>query len=164
MEETLENFNYTRTATNLANLTSLLNLNKTNYLMSLTLNNIKSTNYNLDTNVVSSNLNNTFNTFRLQTNQNLECVNYLKVLNSTATSNCFFNNSQSNDLPNAFAMPIFLQLAWSFLFCLIVFISTAGNMIICWIILFHKRMRSVTNMYLCRFSSFAFFFFDIKFR
>lgn len=70
---------------------------------------------------------------------------------------CLIGSKLSNDsqLLNEFAMPLVQQLIWSFIFGLIVFISTAGNLIICWIILFHRQMRSVTNFHLCMLSLFS---------
>lgn len=128
-----------------------------------TLNNTIRNNYNLDTSIVnlSSNINSyitvnnsnvnlnatSVNSTTLQLhNENLNCIDFFK------NGSCLINSQLSNEsqlLLNDFAMPLFQQLIWSFIFGCIVFVASAGNCIICWIILFHKRMRSVTNFHLC---------------
>ena len=88
-------------------------------------------NYNLDTNIANLNLN--------ATNSSFNCIDLFE--NST----CLLDPDT-----NVLAMPFLQQLIWSFIFGLIIFISTTGNCIICWIILYYKKMRSsVTNFHLC---------------
>ncbi|CAG0914738.1 unnamed protein product [Notodromas monacha] len=46
---------------------------------------------------------------------------------------------------NRFVLPLWKEAVWSCLFGGMVFVSTAGNVVVVWIITAHKRMRTVTN-------------------
>jgi tachykinin-like receptor len=53
---------------------------------------------------------------------------------------------------NAYIMPWFQQVIWSSLFGLMVTIAAGGNIIVIWIVLAHKRMRTVTNYFILNLS------------
>ena len=147
------------TASSLSANSSILqqSLNQTfNQTLNQTLNGARTSHYSLDTNIVNSNsfLSAPTNGSVLNGSLLLDCFDLFK------NGSCLIGSKLSNDsqLLNEFAMPLVQQLIWSFIFGLIVFISTAGNLIICWIILFHRQMRSVTNFHLRTFFFFLTFF------
>ncbi|XP_074040996.1 tachykinin-like peptides receptor 99D isoform X2 [Leptinotarsa decemlineata] len=51
-----------------------------------------------------------------------------------------------------FTLPIWRQVLWSILYAGIVLVATGGNVIVIWIILAHKKMRTVTNYFLLNLS------------
>lgn len=53
---------------------------------------------------------------------------------------------------NVFILPWWQQLIWCIIFGSMVFVATTGNVIVMWIVLAHKRMRSVTNYFLVNLS------------
>ncbi|KAH1022771.1 hypothetical protein HUJ04_012116 [Dendroctonus ponderosae] len=53
---------------------------------------------------------------------------------------------------NQFILPVWRQVLWSILYAGMVIVATGGNLIVIWIVLAHKRMRTVTNYFLCKFS------------
>ncbi|XP_054716391.1 tachykinin-like peptides receptor 99D [Uloborus diversus] len=53
---------------------------------------------------------------------------------------------------NIFVLPWWQQLLWSLVFGIMIFVATGGNAIVMWIVLAHKRMRSVTNYFLVNLS------------
>ncbi|XP_024082499.1 tachykinin-like peptides receptor 99D isoform X2 [Cimex lectularius] len=62
------------------------------------------------------------------------------------TGNYSFNDTYEDG--NQFVLPLWRQLIWTFLFGGIVIVATGGNLIVIWIVLAHKRMRTVTNYFL----------------
>jgi tachykinin-like receptor len=64
-----------------------------------------------------------------------------------------FNNTPSNHSgsqvdPNQFILPLWRQVLWTLLFAGMVVVATGGNLIVIWIVLANKRMRTVTNYFL----------------
>ncbi|XP_050312828.1 tachykinin-like peptides receptor 99D isoform X2 [Anthonomus grandis grandis] len=53
---------------------------------------------------------------------------------------------------NQFILPIWRQVLWSILYAGMVIVATGGNLIVIWIVLAHKRMRTVTNYFLLNLS------------
>lgn len=53
---------------------------------------------------------------------------------------------------NQFILPLWRQVLWSLLFAGMVLVATGGNLIVIWIVLANKRMRSVTNYFLVNLS------------
>lgn len=49
---------------------------------------------------------------------------------------------------NQFVQPVWQITLWAVAYCSIVAVSVVGNMVVIWIILAHKRMRTVTNYFL----------------
>ncbi|GFY74098.1 tachykinin-like peptides receptor 99D [Trichonephila inaurata madagascariensis] len=69
----------------------------------------------------------------------------------------FYNDSNltnvtDEDVGNIFLMPWWQQLVFSAMFGIMIFVATGGNAIVMWIVLAHKRMRSVTNYFLVNLS------------
>jgi hypothetical protein len=65
------------------------------------------------------------------------------------------NNSSSDPdeaLMNQFILPWWRQVLWSALYAVMVVVATGGNVIVIWIVLAHKRMRTVTNYFLVNLS------------
>ncbi|XP_066506848.1 tachykinin receptor 1b [Hoplias malabaricus] len=61
------------------------------------------------------------------------------------------NGSSLNDtsfFSNQFVQPVWQIVLWALAYSCIVLISVVGNIIVIWIILAHKRMRTVTNYFL----------------
>ncbi|CAB3375735.1 Hypothetical predicted protein [Cloeon dipterum] len=63
-------------------------------------------------------------------------------------------NNSSGDLmaENQFILPWWRQVLWSVLYAMMVVVATGGNVIVIWIVLAHKRMRTVTNYFLVNLS------------
>ena len=57
-------------------------------------------------------------------------------------------SANSSDDFNQFIQPVWQITLWAVAYCSIVAVSVVGNMIVIWIILAHKRMRTVTNYFL----------------
>ncbi|CAB0035484.1 unnamed protein product [Trichogramma brassicae] len=51
-----------------------------------------------------------------------------------------------------FILPLWRQVLWSLLFGCMIIVATGGNIIVIWIVLAHKRMRTVTNYFLVNLS------------
>lgn len=49
---------------------------------------------------------------------------------------------------NPFQLPLWEKLLWNSLFLPMVAVATGGNLIVIWIVCSHKRMRTVTNIFL----------------
>lgn len=62
------------------------------------------------------------------------------------------NVTEEDDQFNQFILPIWQQLLWMFLYAGMVVVATGGNLIVIWIVLAHKRMRTVTNYFLVNLS------------
>lgn len=52
------------------------------------------------------------------------------------------------DEGNRFILPLWRQAYWSILYAGMVIVATGGNLIVIWIVLAHKRMRTVFNYFL----------------
>ncbi|XP_044030377.1 substance-P receptor-like isoform X1 [Siniperca chuatsi] len=65
--------------------------------------------------------------------------------NATNGTNASVNCS---DGFNQFIQPVWQITLWAVAYCSIVAVSVVGNMVVIWIILAHKRMRTVTNYFL----------------
>lgn len=79
--------------------------------------------------------------------------------NLTTTFDCLYgcdttrvpnNESTSTPMPqgNPYILPWYLQLIYILLFVSMVVVAAGGNIIVIWIVLAHKRMRTVTNYFL----------------
>ncbi|XP_048877101.1 substance-P receptor-like [Brienomyrus brachyistius] len=64
--------------------------------------------------------------------------------NTNATDNSQFNDTYSNQ----FVQPVWRIVLWGIAYSTIVVVSVVGNTVVIWIILAHKRMRTVTNYFL----------------
>lgn len=66
-----------------------------------------------------------------------------------------FNNSSDHNATqvyNQFILPLWRQVLWTLLFAGMVVVATGGNLIVIWIVLANKRMRTVTNYFLVNLS------------
>ncbi|XP_054168321.1 tachykinin-like peptides receptor 99D [Oppia nitens] len=69
-----------------------------------------------------------------------------------------YDNSSSDmsttEMPpeNIFILPIWQQILWTIVFGTMVIVAAGGNIIVIWIVLAHKRMRTVTNYFLVNLS------------
>lgn len=86
-------------------------------------------------------------------------ANFLKMENITAGLNCssitgssISSGSEESSLSvgetNQFILPWWRTLLWTMLFGGMVIVSTGGNLIVIWIVLADRRMRTVTNYFL----------------
>lgn len=66
-------------------------------------------------------------------------------LNGTSGRNVSVNSSGEF---NQFVQPVWQISLWAAAYCSIVAVSVVGNLVVIWIILAHKRMRTVTNYFL----------------
>lgn len=59
-----------------------------------------------------------------------------------------FNSSLNESWANPFVQPPWQVALWAVAYALIVVVAVVGNVVVMWIILAHKRMRTVTNYFL----------------
>ncbi|XP_035424676.1 substance-P receptor [Cygnus atratus] len=59
-----------------------------------------------------------------------------------------FNTTLNDSFANQFIQPPWQVALWAVAYTLIVVVSVVGNVVVMWIILAHKRMRTVTNYFL----------------
>ncbi|KAF4525101.1 hypothetical protein B566_EDAN006323 [Ephemera danica] len=73
--------------------------------------------------------------------------------NQSDYGNIYVGNASNNGtLENQFILPWWRQLIWTVLYAGMVVVATGGNVIVIWIVLAHKRMRTVTNYFLVNLS------------
>lgn len=61
-------------------------------------------------------------------------------------------NETDESSSNQFEQPWWKQVMWTSLYAPMVVVATGGNLIVIWIVLAHKRMRTVTNYFLVNLS------------
>ncbi|XP_048507058.1 tachykinin-like peptides receptor 99D isoform X2 [Athalia rosae] len=74
---------------------------------------------------------------------------------STVFDNLTENNTNTTEAPsggNQWHLPWWRQMIWTVLFAGMIVVATGGNLIVIWIVLAHKRMRTVTNYFLVNLS------------
>lgn len=71
------------------------------------------------------------------------------LYNSTDANDTNGTNGGGDDF-NQFVQPVWQITLWAVAYCSIVAVSVVGNVVVIWIILAHKRMRTVTNYFLVR--------------
>ncbi|XP_020300124.1 tachykinin-like peptides receptor 99D isoform X2 [Pseudomyrmex gracilis] len=67
----------------------------------------------------------------------------------------YYNSTNYTDLElggNQFVLPWWRQMIWTLLFTGMIIVATGGNLIVIWIVLAHRRMRTVTNYFLVNLS------------
>lgn len=47
-----------------------------------------------------------------------------------------------------YILPWYQQLAWTLIFAVMILVAIVGNLVVIWIIVAHRRMRTVTNLFL----------------
>jgi 7 transmembrane receptor (rhodopsin family) len=74
----------------------------------------------------------------------------LNMINETETSRSENISSETTtvDGDRPFIPMFWIQLAWSLVFGLMVIVAVVGNVIVIYIVLAHRRMRTVTNFFL----------------
>lgn len=71
---------------------------------------------------------------------------------SLAFNTTLSNHNGSQADHNQFILPLWRQVLWTLLFAGMVVVATGGNLIVIWIVLANKRMRTVTNYFLVNLS------------
>ncbi|XP_063167034.1 substance-P receptor-like isoform X2 [Candoia aspera] len=72
----------------------------------------------------------------------------MEASTAAAAANGSHNASDGAGDGNPFVQPAWQVVLWSAAYALIVLVSVAGNLVVIWIVLAHKRMRTVTNYFL----------------
>lgn len=73
------------------------------------------------------------------------------MMTANNSTNWLTNISQLDDgmqPGNHFLLPWWRTLLWTTLFAVMVVVSTGGNLIVIWIVMADRRMRTVTNYFL----------------
>lgn len=73
-------------------------------------------------------------------------------ISSTLSTNQTSGLNTTLDQENMFILPWYQQAFWTLLFGLVVIIAAGGNLIVIWIVLVHRRMRTVTNYFIVNLS------------
>ncbi|XP_043492831.1 tachykinin-like peptides receptor 86C [Polistes fuscatus] len=76
-----------------------------------------------------------------------EALPLLKESDQDAFFKCFHSVQE-----RPFNLPWWQKLTWSLIFAIILLVATGGNIIVMWIVLAHRRMRTVTNYFLVNLS------------
>lgn len=94
------------------------------------------------------------NTFNYVHNYPWNATSLWSTDNYTFNITEYMNDTNSTDLElrNQFILPWWRQMIWSLLFAGMIIVATGGNLIVIWIVLAHKRMRTVTNYFLVNLS------------
>ncbi|KAF0295443.1 Tachykinin-like peptides receptor 99D [Amphibalanus amphitrite] len=74
----------------------------------------------------------------------LDCGNMTDVNNTYGNTT---NSTCGGDF-NQFIMPWWRQVVWTLIYIALVIVATGGNLIVIWIVLAHKQMRTITNFFL----------------
>jgi tachykinin-like receptor len=86
-------------------------------------------------------------------NQSIEVVTTTLWPNENFTvGNDSLKLNDTQEDHNQFILPLWRQVLWSLLFAGMVIVATGGNVIVIWIVLANKRMRTVTNYFLVNLS------------
>lgn len=72
-------------------------------------------------------------------------------ITSNSTSNITID-SETLEAENKFVYPWYQQVIWSLLFASMITIAAGGNIIVIWIVITHKKMRTVTNYFIVNLS------------
>ncbi|KAK7579636.1 hypothetical protein V9T40_000265 [Parthenolecanium corni] len=79
-----------------------------------------------------------------------EVLSNITSANFTSIEYYTHHNQTEEDVVfnNPFQLPLWEKLLWNSLFLPMVVVATGGNVIVMWIVWSHKRMRTVTNIFL----------------
>lgn len=86
--------------------------------------------------------------FNINTTAYSEECSYIMELLSRKNISLWSTEANSDTFQRPFVPETWLQVLWIFLFAIMVIAAIIGNIIVIWIILAHKRMRTVTNYFL----------------
>ncbi|KAH9419754.1 Substance-K receptor [Dermatophagoides pteronyssinus] len=93
-------------------------------------------------------MNNNFNNYNNDNNNTL-----IDMMTDTTTGNYSLDLLDEEQMErNIYIMPLYQQILWSIIFGTMVFVAAGGNIIVIWIVLTNKRMRTVTNYFLVNLS------------
>ncbi len=73
---------------------------------------------------------------------------YITSQNSSGNGTSGSLVNDTDVFSNQFVQPVWQIVLWAIAYCSIVLVSVVGNITVIWIILAHKRMRTVTNCFL----------------
>ncbi|XP_043087477.1 tachykinin receptor 1b [Puntigrus tetrazona] len=73
---------------------------------------------------------------------------YITSPNSSVNWTSASSVNDTDVFSNQFVQPVWQIVLWAIAYCCIVLVSVVGNITVIWIILAHKRMRTVTNYFL----------------
>ncbi|KAG8177204.1 hypothetical protein JTE90_010777 [Oedothorax gibbosus] len=90
-----------------------------------------------------------FSNYSLTTDKSVDIVIQDKFSSySDLFAKCFNSTIPSNILYQPYILPWYQQLLWTLLFAVMILVAIVGNTIVMWIIVAHRRMRTVTNLFL----------------
>ncbi|CAG4975826.1 unnamed protein product [Parnassius apollo] len=78
--------------------------------------------------------------------------NFYVTFYDVATGKYLNDTGNSTEVYQSFILPWWRQVLWTVLFSCMVIVATVGNLVVIWIVLANKRMRSVTNYFLVNLS------------
>ncbi|XP_018903913.1 tachykinin-like peptides receptor 99D isoform X2 [Bemisia tabaci] len=81
-----------------------------------------------------------------------ESVPSVDLQNESAWTESLGVSNETGTGYNQFILPFWKQCLWTMLFAPMILIACCGNLIVIWIVLSHKRMRTVTNYFLVNLS------------
>ncbi|XP_022703771.1 tachykinin-like peptides receptor 99D isoform X1 [Varroa jacobsoni] len=76
----------------------------------------------------------------------------LTFFNISEVFKIYRSNFSFEDTDYALFMPIYMEVIWCILFSVMIVVAACGNLIVIWIVLAHKRMRTVTNYFIVNLS------------
>ncbi|KAH9368485.1 hypothetical protein HPB48_018715 [Haemaphysalis longicornis] len=82
----------------------------------------------------------------------LESLNQTTLVSGASTSQAAGTAVVNVDSERQFVLAVWIQLGYAFLFGGMVLVAALGNATVVWIVLAHRRMRSVTNYFLVNLS------------
>ncbi|XP_077288482.1 tachykinin-like peptides receptor 99D [Arctopsyche grandis] len=83
---------------------------------------------------------------------NISLYDFASLFNHSGLLYNVSGDNFTTDATYNFILPWWRKLIWSLLFWVMVTVATGGNLIVIWIVLAHKRMRTVTNYFLVNLS------------
>ncbi|KAG8172744.1 hypothetical protein JTE90_011394 [Oedothorax gibbosus] len=90
-----------------------------------------------------------FSNYSLTTDKSVDIVIQDKFSSySDLFAKCFNSTIPSNIFNQPYILPWYQQLLWTLLFAVMILVAIVGNTIVMWIIVAHRRMRTVTNLFL----------------
>ncbi|RWS30686.1 tachykinin-like peptides receptor 86C [Leptotrombidium deliense] len=101
-----------------------------------------------------SNISDCLNSVLIKQSYNISCVIDLNLFNGTHIRNVTTarENQNQSDEYRPFVPDMWVQIIWSTLFVTMVLGAVLGNLLVIWIILGHKKMRTKTNIFLLNLS------------
>ncbi|OQR76422.1 tachykinin peptides receptor 99D-like [Tropilaelaps mercedesae] len=82
----------------------------------------------------------------------LEEMNLTNDFNISEVFKIYGANFSFEDTDFVLFMPVYMEVLWCILFSVMIVVAACGNLIVIWIVLAHKRMRTVTNYFIVNLS------------